>query len=460
MGSPDIQHEQRLTPKGRATRDRIVRAAAELIVTEGLSASNMESVRKAASVSGSQLAHYFADKSALIRAVVRRQIDTVLDFHRQTQLHELESFDDFERWIDVNMRYLRRIGTSGGTPTYHALTAQLAKSNDATRTTLAEGYAQWIDLLQRAIQRMKDRGALVAAAEPRQLALVIVSAHQGGGTLAFTYRAEWPHANATRFAVNYLRMFATDPAERIARPPRRPRSRRAASKAASVDHDNTSRLTNKGMATRARIVAAAARLMFERGVANTSIEEVRNAAGVGGSQISHYFGNKRDLTRQVVAARRADVEAFHSQSRLGALDSLEHLQAWADACIADIDSVYRKGGCVYGSLAGELIDSDDEVRDDLAAGYDQWLELFETGLNAMQRRGELQPDADPRHLAVSLVVAHQGGAMLTHATADAEPLRAAVSAAVDYVRSFAAQPDRRKSPTFRRQRLSSREHPV
>jgi AcrR family transcriptional regulator len=460
MGHPEVQNEQRLTPKGRATRDRIVRAAAELIITEGLSAANMESVRKAASVSGSQLEHYFADKSALIRAVVRRQIDTVLEFHRQTRLHELESFDDFERWIDVNMRYLRRIGTSGGTPTYHALTAQLAKSNDATRATLAEGYAQWINLLQRAIQRMKDRGVLVAAAEPRQLALAIVSAHQGGGTLAFTYRAEWPHANATRFAVNYLRMFATDPAERIARPPRRRRSRRAASKTAKTRHDNPSRLTPKGTATRARIVAAAARLMFERGVANTSIAEVRNAAGVGGSQISHYFGNKRDLTRQVVVARGADVVAFHSQSRLGALDSLEHLQAWADACIADIDSVYRKGGCVYGSLAGELIDSDDEVRDDLAAGYDQWLELFETGLNAMQRRGDLQPDADLRHLAVSLVVAHQGGAMLTHATADAEPLRVAVSAAVDYVRSFAAQLDGRKSPTSRRQRLSSRKRPV
>src|SRR6185312_1986094 len=194
MAHPDVRDEQRLTAKGRATRDRIVQAAAELIVTEGLSASNMESVRKAASVSGSQLAHYFADKGTLIRAVVRRQIGGVLDFHRQTALHGLQSFDDFERWIDLNMRYLRRIGTSGGTPTYHALTAQLAKSDEATRATLAEGYAQWIDLLQQAFQRMKDERLLTAGAHPRQLALVFVSAHQGGGTLAFTYRAEWPHA--------------------------------------------------------------------------------------------------------------------------------------------------------------------------------------------------------------------------------------------------------------------------
>ena len=222
MAYPDVQDEQRLTAKGRATRNRIVQAAAELIVTEGLSASNMENVRRAAAVSGSQLAHYFADKRTLIRAVIRRQIGVVLDFHQQPKLRGLASFDDFERWIDLNMRYLRRIGYFG-TPTYHALAAQLAKSGDGTREALAAGYWQWIELLEQAIQRMKDAGVLVEGADPRRLALVVVSAHQGGGTLAFTYRAEWPHADAVRFAVNYLRMFAADRDERVPRPARPPR---------------------------------------------------------------------------------------------------------------------------------------------------------------------------------------------------------------------------------------------
>ncbi len=216
-----------------------------------------------------------------------------------------------------------------------------------------------------------------------------------------------------------------------------------------MNDDSTSRFTRKGLATRARIVHAAAKLMFERGVANTSIDEVRSTAGVGGSQISHYFRDKRDLTRQVIAARRDDVVAFHTQPQLGALDSLDALQAWADACVADIDTVYRLGGCVYGSLAGELIDADDEIRDDLADGYDEWLDLFQTGLTAMRHRGELRDDADPRHLAVALVIAHQGGAMITHATGEAEPLRVAVNAAVDYVRSFAPQPKGRGSRSRR-----------
>src|SRR6202035_1913647 len=181
MVHAELQVERHLTAKGQATRDRILQVAAEVILREGLSTLNMDALRKAASVSGSQLAHYFADKQALIRAVIVRQIRVVLDFHRQPKLGALDTFDDFERWIDLNMRYLRRIGYSG-TPTYHGLASQLGKSDTATRATLAAGYQQWIELLDNAIQRMKDDGVLVATADPRKLALVIVSAHQGGAT--------------------------------------------------------------------------------------------------------------------------------------------------------------------------------------------------------------------------------------------------------------------------------------
>ena len=216
--------------------------------------------------------------------------------------------------------------------------------------------------------------------------------------------------------------------------------------------EHTTSFTRKGLATRARIVDVAARLMFERGVANTSIDQVRRTAGVGGSQISHYVRDKRDLTRHVVAARRDEVQAFHTQPQLSALDSIDALQAWADACVSDIDAVYRVGGCVYGSLAGELIEADDQIHDDLSAGYDEWIELFAAGLTAMRRRGDLRPDADPRHLAVSLVTAHQGGAMITYATGDPEPLRDAINAAVDYVRCFATSsvPRNRRSVSSRR----------
>jgi TetR/AcrR family transcriptional regulator, transcriptional repressor for nem operon len=65
----------------------------------------------------------------------------------------------------------------------------------------------------------------------------------------------------------------------------------------------------------------------------------------------------------------------------------------------------------------------------------------------MRERGDLRPDADARQLAVALVAAHQGGALITYATGGPEPLRVAVNAAVDYVRSFAPVPKSRRSRT-------------
>ncbi len=449
MANSALREQPQLTAKGRATRERIVRAAAEVILAEGLSSFNMVNVRKAASVSGSQLSHYFTDKQTLIRAVIRRQINVVLDFHRQPVLHGLETFDDYERWADLNMRYLRRIGYSG-TPTYHALAGQLVKSDPDTRATIAAGYWQWIELFEQSIQRMKDNGALSAKADTRHLALVLVAAHQGGGTMTFAYRQEWPHADAVRFAVNYLRLFATDPTERNGRPPRRPRARKTASRVV----DSTAQFTDKGLEIRSRIVDVAATLMFEHGVAATSLKSLRDSAAVSGSQLTHYFQDKRDLTRQVIAARRKEVMEFHTQPQLGALDSFKALRAWVAACVASVATVYRRGGCVYGSLAGELLEADDAVLDDLAAGYDEWLELFRIGLEAMRTGGRLRADADPRHLAAALVAAHQGGTMITYATNSSEPLRAALNGAVDYVSSFAPgwQPPSRRPARVRKPR--------
>jgi AcrR family transcriptional regulator len=431
MSTADASGNRNFTAKGLATRDRIVRAAADVLLAEGLPGFNLDKVRRAASVSGSQLNHYFVDRQELIRAVVKRQIEIVLEFHRQPKVGGLDTFEDWERWAELNMRYLRKTGYRG-TATYHALAGQLAKSDDATRQTFADGYWRWVNLLEDSFARMKSRGLLVRSAQPRQLALVVVSLHQGGGLLAFAYRQEWPLADVTRVAVNYVRLFAKDPIDRKPGPPRRTRTRRHTVR----PERPVSRFTRKGMATRQSIIDGAAELILVRGVGGTSFDDVRRAVGVSGSQLTHYFADKQDLTRQVIAARTETVMAFHSQPKLARLDSLQALRSWADACWAQGGQTYLRNGCVYGSLAGELLEADDLVLDDLADGYDRWLGLFQDGLSAMRQRGELTAEADPRHLAVALLAAHQGGALLTHVTASAEPFRAAADAALDYVASF------------------------
>jgi AcrR family transcriptional regulator len=432
------------TVKGRATRERILAAAANVLLAEGLSGFSVDKVRQAAAVSGSQISHYFADRDELVRAVVQRQVERVLAFHRQPALGGLDTFEDWQRWADLNVRYLRKIGYRG-TATYHTLAGQLAKTDDATRQVFADGYWRWVSLLEDSFARMKARGAFVATVDPRRLALVVAAAHQGAGMLAFAYRQEWPLVDVTDFVVDHLRSFAADPAERVPVRTHRPRRRRRPSVVAAGvrAEDDSVRFTRKGLATRARIVESAAELMFERGVTGTSLDDVRVAAGVSGSQLSHYFVDKQDLTRQVVRARSDYVVDFHRQPELGNLDSVQDLQLWAEMSWAVAGEGYLRRGCVYGSLTGELLEADDAVLDELAAGYDGWLRIFEEGLSAMRRRDELTSAADPAHLAVGLLAAHQGGALLTHVTGTGEPFRTAVVAAIDYVASFTSPSTKR-----------------
>ncbi len=70
---------QKLTPKGERTRARIVEAAAKLIYEHGVAATTIEDVKAIAGVSSSQLYHYFADKEALVEAVIDRQANFLVD---------------------------------------------------------------------------------------------------------------------------------------------------------------------------------------------------------------------------------------------------------------------------------------------------------------------------------------------------------------------------------------------
>jgi TetR/AcrR family transcriptional repressor of nem operon len=206
-----------------------------------------------------------------------------------------------------------------------------------------------------------------------------------------------------------------------------------------TDH-TTVALTGRGRATHARIVGAAAHLIYCRGLSNTTVNDVREAATVSGSQIAHYFSDKRALVRGVIGWRRDELVGFHTNGQLVRLDSFQALQVWADLNVKKQVDLDCAGGCTFGSLVGEVSGSDDDVRADLSAVYDEWIALFRTALAAMQRRGELRADADPRHLARVLVAAHQGGSLLTQTTRSIKPLRDALNAAVQYVGSFAAEP--------------------
>ena len=90
------------------------------------------------------------------------------------------------------------------------------------------------------------------------------------------------------------------------------------------------RLTARGVATKARIVSAAAVMMYLKGVAATTLGEVLVASATSKSQFRQHFVDKDDLVREVIALRAAEIIGKHDNELLetARIIALTHHEKW------------------------------------------------------------------------------------------------------------------------------------
>jgi AcrR family transcriptional regulator len=195
--------------------------------------------------------------------------------------------------------------------------------------------------------------------------------------------------------------------------------------------------TRRGRETRDRIIAAAAGLIYAQGEAEIGIRDVREAAGVSGSQMTHYFPDRDSLIRAVVAYRAREVGEFLSRSEI---DSLAKLREWARLTIERQRARGITGGCVLGSLVAQLAERDEVARVGIAEGFEAWTRGLAAALRRIQEAGEIDPEADPDQLATSLMAALQGGYTLAQASRDIAPMETAVFSTIDHIESLRPAP--------------------
>ena len=187
--------------------------------------------------------------------------------------------------------------------------------------------------------------------------------------------------------------------------------------------------TARGAATGARIVGAAADLVYRRGASTTSLEDIMEASATSKSQLYHYFADKDALMRAVIefqTRRVMGVQAAH----LDTVDSLAGLRRWRDAMVTINKAARGVGGCPLGSLASELSDRSESARALLAHGFELWELQLRRGLGAMRDSGKLKPEANPAELATAVIAALQGGLLLAQTTRSSRPLELALDMAI------------------------------
>src|SRR5579875_258922 len=164
----EAKQPHQLTPKGRATRERILTLAAGLMFANGVAGTTTEDVQRVGGISPSQIYHYFGDKKSLVKAVIAFQTEAVLRQHAPA-LSRLDSFEALEAWRDYVVETQASAGCSGGCP-LGSLSSELADHDPEARAELADGFARWQAAIRDGLCAMQRRGELDIRADPEALA--------------------------------------------------------------------------------------------------------------------------------------------------------------------------------------------------------------------------------------------------------------------------------------------------
>lgn len=163
---------------------------------------------------------------------------------------------------------------------------------------------------------------------------------------------------------------------------------------------------------RERLIAAACDLFYRQGIAGTTLAHIAEAAEVPLGNMYYYFKTKDDIVAAVVEARTEEIRSATAalQRRHGSpkarLKALVGMLAESRDTIAD-------HGCPLGSLCTELANQPGQSPALTAPIMETLLDWAEQQFRAMGRR-------DARDLALELVIAYEGSAVLTNAMAQPE----------------------------------------
>ena len=167
----------------------------------GVANTSLDTVLAASDTSKSQLYHYFADKDALILAVIHKQTECVLATEGALP-SKLTSIAALRRWRDGVVEHTRKHEGAGGCP-LGSLVSELAES-PRSRALLNEGFARWEAQFELGFGAIRDRSKQKSRANLKDLAMTLLTALQGGLLLAQVTRSTRPLELALDAAIDHV----------------------------------------------------------------------------------------------------------------------------------------------------------------------------------------------------------------------------------------------------------------
>ena len=168
---------QKLTAKGRATRQRIIDGAAAEIREQGVTVATLEDIMARTETSKSQLFHYFPDgKEQLLLAVATHEAQQVLD-DQQPYLGELTSWAAWQRWRDAVVDRYRRQGQNCP---LSVLMSEIGRTTPGAQAVTSALMRQWHDEVAAGVRHMQSDDKVSDELNADRVAAALLAGIQGG----------------------------------------------------------------------------------------------------------------------------------------------------------------------------------------------------------------------------------------------------------------------------------------
>ena len=132
--------------------------------------------------------------------------------------------------------------------------------------------------------------------------------------------------------------------------------------------------------TKAQIIACAAKLFRENGIAQTSVADVMKAAGLTHGGFYRHFASKDELAdaamKHAFGGTAQEVGSVFSQKETAA----ERLRAFEDYYLSARHVANRAGGCPAAALAGEIACANEKSRDVFSKGVNTLVAQLEENI--------------------------------------------------------------------------------
>jgi TetR/AcrR family transcriptional repressor of nem operon len=193
------------------------------------------------------------------------------------------------------------------------------------------------------------------------------------------------------------------------------------------------------------LLAAARKLILERGFAAATVDRICETAGVTKGAFFHYFDDKDVLAKSVAEQFASDlVKAYENGPFRKPSDPLRRVFAYIDFTAEIVRGPLLSDGCLIGALSVEVAQTHEEVRALCAHTFDGWASSLSVLLRDAIAHHSPAIAFDPEAVAHLFVATVEGTLLLARAHRDPGLVEEGLSQFRNYVHLLFGQASKRR----------------